>query len=604
MEFDRSLLEASGSGTQNNENVPVYCSDESEEEEQPLEKKKRSKGKEYIFVKKFTNADEAESFVQAENTWSVTVSHDTEEGNKKFYRCRKVKFRGPQCAASIYLLFEANSSEVLLYRTDSDHDHESIATAETRHGICQETKEEINKLFALHLKPKAILNSLKKIQGMKLPSKKQLNNYLSDRRRVVYGSPSISLGELQAWLIENSKIPFDEHEPYVIAYHVYEGETPTFRFAISTKSLLKLTTLATNIHADATYKLIWQGFPVLLVGTTDKTKKFHPICIAVTTNERKQDFEMLFKALRNSAFTLYEHSLNPKALICDSAMSIINAFKEVFGEEAIIKMCWFHAKKNIVNSVERLVDKKKQKTLLQDIDMLQSATSPDMFQSALAAFMTKYVDQREFITYFKKEWVYQNRNWYLGSSKGSPITNNALESFNRSIKDCHTLRERFPLSRFLVVVSDMVKEWSGTYQMELFSNSPSIELKDWTAGYQWAKSDRKVVVLKADSMNKTYLIASSGESTIQFGEDWSTFDEYKQVAFAHWTIVLPINKEQWKTGECNCPQFFKDYICKHVIGLAIRLKYVTPPAEAKNIPIGIKRKRGRPSKARPALILQ
>lgn len=102
--------------------------------------------------------------------------------------------------------------------------------------------------------------------------------------------------------------------------------------------------------------------------------------------------------------------------------------------------------------------------------MLHSATSPDMFQS-----------EREFITYFKKEWVYQNRNWYLGSSKGSPITNNALESFNRSIKDCHTLRERFPLSRFLLVVSDMVKEWSGTYQMELFSNSPSIGLKDWTA---------------------------------------------------------------------------------------------------------------------------
>ncbi|CAH2085242.1 unnamed protein product [Euphydryas editha] len=227
-----------------------------------------------------------------------------------------------------------------------------------------------------------------------------------------------------------------------------------------------------------------------------------------------------------------------------------------------------------------------------------------MFQSALAAFIIKYADQREFITYFKKEWVYQNRNWYLGSSKGSPITNNALESFNRSIKECHTLRERFPLSRFLVVVSDMVKEWSGTYQMESFSNSPSIELKDWTAGYQWAKSGRKVVVLKADSMKKTYLIASSGESTVQFGQDWSSFDEYKQVAFAYWTVELPINKDQWKTGECNCPQFFKDYICKHVIGLAIRLKYVTPPAEAKNIPIGIKRKRGRPAKARPALIVQ
>lgn len=206
---------------------------------------------------------------------------------------------------------------------------------------------------------------------------------------------------------------------------------------------------------------------------------------------------------------------------------------------------------------------KKQKTLPQHIDVLHSATSPDLFKSALAAFLIKYAHEKDLITYFNKEWVCQNPNWYLGSSKGSPVTNNALESFNRSTKDCHTLRERLPLSRFLVVVLDMVKEWTETYQLTSFSNSPTIELKDWTAGYQWAKSDRKVMVLKADSMKKTYLIASSGAPTVQFGQDWRSFDEYKQIAFAYWSVILPINKDEWQTGECNCPKFFKHYICKH-----------------------------------------
>jgi hypothetical protein len=47
-----------------------------------------------------------------------------------------------------------------------------------------------------------------------------------------------------------------------------------------------------------------------------------------------------------------------------------------------------------------------------------------------------------------------------------------------------------------------------------------------------------------------------------------------------------------------------NYICKHVIGMSIRLKYCKPPPEAKNVEVGTKRKRGRTSKARKALLLQ
>lgn len=38
-------------------------------------------------------------------------------------------------------------------------------------------------------------------------------------------------------------------------------------------------------------------------------------------------------------------------------------------------------------------------------------------------------------------------------------------------------------------------------------------------------------------MTNTYLIASSGALTVQFEQDWSSFDEYKEVAFAYWTVV-------------------------------------------------------------------
>lgn len=84
---------------------------------------------------------------------------------------------------------------------------------------------------------------------------------------------------------------------------------------------------------------------------------------------------------------------------------------------------------------------------------------------------------------------------------------------------------------------------------------------------------------------------------------FNLFDTYKSVYFKIWCLCLSNNPEEWRTVTCTCPSFLKNYICKHVIGMSIRLKYCKPPPEAKNVEIGTKRKRGRPSKARKALLL-
>ena len=110
--------------------------------------------------------------------------------------------------------------------------------------------------------------------------------------------------------------------------------------------------------------------------------------------------------------------------------------------------------------------------------------------------------------------------------------------------------------------------------------------------------------LASDYTNNVYLVPSEKArfTDMTYKETWHTFDEYKEKNFAFWKVVLP--RTVWKKGMCNCPQFFKIYVCKHIIGLAIRLKLATPPLEAKLIPIGQKRKRGRPAKSKPALIIQ
>ncbi len=51
-------------------------------------------------------------------------------------------------------------------------------------------------------------------------------------------------------------------------------------------------------------------------------------------------------------------------------------------------------------------------------------------------------------------------------------------------------------------------------------------------------------------------------------------------------------------------KFLKNCMCKHVVCIGIRLKYCQPSLAAKTVPIGEKRKKGRPNKVKPALLVQ
>lgn len=135
------------------------------------------------------------------------------------------------------------------------------------------------------------------VYNVTLPTKLQVTNCLTMLRKNKFGSCSLSLGELEKILTNHSNIEESESTPFVLNYNV-NYEQGTFKFCVTSKLLLKKHIKAKHIHVDATYKLIWQGFPVLLVGTTDTVKQFHIICISVSTGETCSDFEWVFKSLQ------------------------------------------------------------------------------------------------------------------------------------------------------------------------------------------------------------------------------------------------------------------------------------------------------------------
>jgi hypothetical protein len=100
-------------------------------------------------------------------------------------------------------------------------------------------------------------------------------------------------------------VPEDADDPYIVSYKIEYEEPTLFRFFMSSKTLLGLSINAKHIHADATYKLIWQGFPVLVVGTTNRKREFYTFGVAVCTNEQTEDFIFLFNALRIGAEEIF-----------------------------------------------------------------------------------------------------------------------------------------------------------------------------------------------------------------------------------------------------------------------------------------------------------
>lgn len=253
-----------------------------------------------------------------------------------------------------------------------------------------------------------------------------------------------------------------------------------------------------------------------------------------------------------------------------------------------------------------MIPKQQQLQVLDDIDVLQLSQSPEIFDRASKMFLKKYEHFKDFVAYFDSEWLQLNRNWFEGASLNfAPSTNNAHESFNRVFKDEKTMRERFPLEMFIAVLMKWISEWGAEYDAgtNIFATSPSLDLPLWTKAYQWVRLNKNIKVNVAE--NFYWVPAGEAKDIVQFlnSETWTQFDDFKSNAFRVWATAI-IDRDSWIESKCNCPAFMKKFMCKHILGIAIRLKYCCVPQEAKNLPIGSKRKRGRPAKAKKALLVQ
>ncbi|KAK7601130.1 hypothetical protein V9T40_008571 [Parthenolecanium corni] len=547
---------------------------------EPKPKKRRTSYRNWSKKQDFSSPAEAEDFVTRKVIWKKCSSKNTTAGLRVEYHCTAGQYRRKECPAGLYLLYHSSSNSVLLYETECEHDnHVTDPIRELSNDMKLFIKEKFNEGIQ---KPDAILAVIRQKKLVE-PPKSRIISYLKILREVKYGSPTVSAREISAWCEAHVQRPDDLDQPFVLSHYVLAEsnnvEEQDLKVLMSTRRLLNILPTTDMVQIDATYKLNWQGYPVMVVGTSDRNNVFHPIAMAVCKGETANDFAFIFKALHN-----YNLEWQPSILLADCSEAITNGFKQVFGEPRVRIMCFFHVLKNIEKYFKVITKKKTCTQLKDDIQSLQGCKDEQTFQKAAELFLGKWATTndrhvKDFVDYFNEQWLSKNSKWFEGAAVGYPSTNNGKESTNAVIKREHTLRERLPVGQFLNSVMELLMKWSSIRNPDAtncisFAKYPYISLRQWFVAYQWASQNKKVLKRKMENCTQFFTSSSSMKSSLTeellstflaAEGKWETFDSFKEYYYGMWTLM--IDEDDLTNCKCTCPIFFKNYCCKHSLGM-------------------------------------
>ena len=164
---------------------------------------------------------------------------------------------------------------------------------------------------------------------------------------------------------------------------------------------------------------------------------------------------------------------------------------------------------------------------------------------------------------------------------------------------------------FLDTMLSTVNKWSCerdpiTVNCKIFETEALYDLSCKTTAYNWIKSKPQLLTEEINPNERRIYISSSNGGSVThlsakvFTKNFKSFDKFKTSFFSIYRIVLCLN--DWKLSSCTCPFFLKNFKCKHIFAIAVSNNLAVFPPTAKNVPLGLKRKRGRPKGSTKALL--
>ncbi|KAF4720142.1 hypothetical protein FOZ62_013312, partial [Perkinsus olseni] len=430
-----------------------------------LNRRTRGRAVDWQPVATFEDECLARDWLESDNEYCKLRTNFTKRGVKRYFYCRGCKrpgrtsagrdgqnqyatqFRGVQK----YLHYDAYSSKVWAFDNGEEHRH-----FDSTWGIPKRLKILIDQQLAKGVisKPQ-IVKALEDLTGdpMTLPTSRQVESYIREyKKQQAAGSIRPTTQDLKDLAARYGKLP-PEHDidtAFVIASDFSDG----MQIVFSTRRLVKLTRRATMYALDGTYKLMWQGFPLLVLAAVDEHNHTFPVALCISGNERAEDYIKLLGSLNEIAPALGLNQWTPHVVLGDGAPSITAAMKEVF-PGALRATCWFHAKQRIEFKLKDLkTPQELLHAMITDICYLQICFTSAMFELGCLLYQKKYTQHNpDAITYLKDQWFTgDNSGWWEGASLRHPSTNNGVESANGKIKGL-VLREKLDVIAFGQVVA-------------------------------------------------------------------------------------------------------------------------------------------------------
>lgn len=257
-----------------------------------------SKKREWTLIRDFPNLKDARTFLKSEGIYGAHYSDKSRI--TRYYRCKSATVRATKkCASMAKLVLALDSADVSLYHTISEHNHEQLEP-HTR-GVSAPDQEIIRDCMKKRMNTVQIKHHLRDINVSLKP--RQLQTFMKGEKEKA--CPKIKLiSDFEKWCRNNETVPDDEHQGFVAKFEVEypkgEAAGKECRAFITTKHLLKNAEKSMVLHADGTYKLMTNGFPALVIGTSDANARFNLIGFCVCPGESQKDFEFIFKSFKEA----------------------------------------------------------------------------------------------------------------------------------------------------------------------------------------------------------------------------------------------------------------------------------------------------------------
>jgi hypothetical protein len=249
------------------------------------------------FVDKWFNENDLQSYL-AENIVSVKRTEETANGKKIIYRCSKYR-KYPECDYQVKVVSNYDGEITVSTSNSHNHDHRASTTRAP-----SPVRDIIKNAAAAGLTQSQTRRSIEN-QYKGVVSHSQLSSLLNYHRPLAI--PDVySIDDFRSWCHQHSALltdPMSIHEPFVAKFYI-NSCNELFVF-ITTRKLISAAPLSGLLQVDATFKLNWNELPVLVFGSSDGNRRFHPYGIAIIgTDEAASSYITLFQTIKECVFNV------------------------------------------------------------------------------------------------------------------------------------------------------------------------------------------------------------------------------------------------------------------------------------------------------------